>query len=173
MPIVLAGKPQNAQERAYFSSEIAPLINGKDVLYVGPVGSIAKRELLRRAAALVFPIAGDEAFGLAMIEAMACGTPVLARRHSSAPEIVDHGVTGFVEDSVEELAARVSDAMQLDRRRLRQAAAARFGHRRMVDEYLAAYYQLLAQHAGSAEGTSPLLPTRTSHHTRTTPGGGQ
>jgi glycosyltransferase involved in cell wall biosynthesis len=139
IPIVLAGCPQNEVEQEYFSQEVKPLIDGVRVKHIGTAGPDSKRRLLERAAALVFPIRGEEAFGIAMVEAMACGTPVLALRHSSTPEIVDHGVTGFVETSVEDLAGRVEDARRLDRATVRRQAEMRFSHKRMVDDYLEIY----------------------------------
>jgi glycosyltransferase involved in cell wall biosynthesis len=143
LPLVLAGAPQNAEERAYFEAEIAPRVDGRRVEWVGRVDQRRKQELLKEAAALLFPIQGDEAFGLAMIEAMACGTPVVAWRRASVPEIVEHGATGFHGTSVDELASFVERAMGLDRAAVRARARDRFHVTRMVDEYLAAYVDLL------------------------------
>jgi glycosyltransferase involved in cell wall biosynthesis len=143
LPLVLAGAPQNAEERAYFEAEIAPRIDGRRVDWVGRVDQRQKQDLLRDAVALLFPIQGDEAFGLAMIEAMACGTPVIAWRRASVPEIVEHGATGFHGTSVDELAGFVESAAGLDRAAVRARARRRFHLARMVDEYLAAYADLL------------------------------
>jgi len=143
LPLVLAGAPQNADERAYFEAEIAPRIDGRRVEWVGRVDQRRKQELLREAVALLFPIQGNEAFGLAMIEAMACGTPVIAWRRASVPEIVEHGATGFHGTSVDELAGFVERAMALDRAAIRARARERFHVTRMVDEYLAVYADLL------------------------------
>ena len=143
MPIVLAGQPQNENERRYFQSEVEPLVDGKDVQWIGPVNHAQKNDLLRNAAALLFPIQWDEPFGLVMIEAMACGTPVIAHRRGSVAEVVDDGLTGFhagVIDAMPELVPRVLD---LDRRTVRERALQRFGFRRMVDDYLALYRGLL------------------------------
>ena len=143
MPLVLAGQPQNGPEEIYFAEQIKPLIDGEVVRWIGPVNHAQKNELLRHAAALLFPIQWDEPFGLVMIEAMACGTPVLAHRRGSVEEVVDDGITGFhagVMDALVELVPRV---LQLDRRTVREHARARFGHHRMVDEYLALYASLL------------------------------
>ena len=95
MPIVLAGQPQNRRKSRYFAEKIQPLIDGERVRWIGPVNHAQKNELLRNAAALLFPIQWDEPFGLVMIEAMACGTPVVAHRRGSVEEVVDNGVTGF------------------------------------------------------------------------------
>lgn len=143
MPLVLAGAPENAEEVAYFEAEIRPHIDGRHVRYVGRVDQRQKNELLRRAAALLFPIQGDEAFGLVMVESMACGTPVLGWKRASVPEIVDHGRTGFVGSSVEELAGFAAQATTLDRVAVRAQARNRFHFTRMVDDYLAAYAALI------------------------------
>ena len=157
MPIVLAGSPQNAEEKAYFAREVQPLIDGNRVSYIGSVGPDAKRDLLRRAAALLFPIRGNEAFGLAMIEAMACGTPVLALRHSSTPEIVDDGITGFVGTTIEALAGKAADALGLDREQVRRHAEGRFSHLRMANDYLNVYESI----AGRAHTPPPAMQVAT------------
>ena len=143
MPIVLAGRPQNAAEEAYFRDEVQPLIDGESVRWIGPADHGQKVVLLRDAAALVFPIQWDEPFGLVMIEAMACGAPVLAVRRGSVAEVVDEGVTGFTALTPGELAPLVAKACALDRRKVRGHAASRFSHTKMVDDYLAHYRSLL------------------------------
>jgi glycosyltransferase involved in cell wall biosynthesis len=139
VPIVLAGQALDGEERAYFTEKIEPLIDGEDVVYLGPVDHRQKNALLKNAGALLFPIQAEEAFGLVMIEAMACGTPVIALRRSSVEEVVDFGKTGFYADEVSKLAPLVGRACALDRRLVQEHARKRFGHRRMVDEYLHAY----------------------------------
>jgi glycosyltransferase involved in cell wall biosynthesis len=139
MPIVLAGKAQQAKEEKYFDEEIQPLIDGKMVRYLGPVDHEQKNELLRNAAALVFPIQWPEPFGLVMIEAMACGTPVLARGLGSVSEVIDTGVTGYYAGEIEEMQALLPATLALDRRRVRDRAEERFSHRRMVEEYVEVY----------------------------------
>src|SRR5262249_25478222 len=116
LPLVLAGRPQNAEEELYFTREIRPLIDGKAVRYAGPVNHAQKVELLRGAAALLFPIRGEEAFGLAMVEAMACGTPVVGYDTATVSEIIDPGKTGFFGSTAEELAGLVPRALALDPR---------------------------------------------------------
>jgi glycosyltransferase involved in cell wall biosynthesis len=143
MPIVLAGQPQNSAEQRYFAEEIQPLVDGEHVRWVGPVNHAQKNELLRNAAALLFPIQWDEPFGLVMIEAMACGTPVVARRRGSVEEIVDDGITGFHASVIDSLAELVPRALALDRHRVREHAMQRFDYRRMVDDYLALYRTLV------------------------------
>ena len=142
LPIVIAGQPQNAGERAYFHEKIEPLIDGEMVRWIGPVNHPQKNELLRNAAALLFPIQWDEPFGLVMIEAMACGTPVIAHRRGSVEEVVDQGVTGFHSISIDGLAAMVEPALKLDRREVRDHALRRFGYRAMVDRYVNLYRSL-------------------------------
>jgi glycosyltransferase involved in cell wall biosynthesis len=143
VPVVLAGRPQNAAEEMYFREKVQPLIDGERVRWIGLVNHPQKVELLRNAAALVFPIQWDEPFGLVMIEAMACGAPVLAVRRGSVAEVVDDGVTGFTAATPDELEPLVAKACSLDRRKVREHAAARFGHEKMVEDYLALYRAMI------------------------------
>jgi glycosyltransferase involved in cell wall biosynthesis len=143
VPLVLAGVPQNSGEETYFAERVRPLVDGTNVSYVGAVDHAQKNELLGRAAALLFPIQGVESFGVAMVEAMACGTPVLGWRRASVPEVVDEGTTGFCGDSVEELASLVPAVRALDRRTVREHAMRRFGHARMAEDYERAYEALI------------------------------
>jgi glycosyltransferase involved in cell wall biosynthesis len=143
LPIILAGQPLDEKERAYFAEKIEPLINGKDVIYVGQVDYRKKVDLLKGACAFLFPIQWDEPFGLVMIEAMACGTPVIALQRGSVEEVVDLGKTGFYAKSIHELSSLVPQALSLDRRTIRDHARQRFGHARMTDEYLQAYESVL------------------------------
>ena len=125
----------------YFDEEVAPLLGG-DARYVGPVGDAAKQDLLGDAAALVFPIDWPEPFGLVMIEAMACGTPVVARRRGSVPEVVEEGVTGYLFETGEEGAEALRRAATLDRARVRAAFESRFTADRMAEGYEAIYRRL-------------------------------
>jgi glycosyltransferase involved in cell wall biosynthesis len=111
--IVLAGKLNEPQEKEYFAREIAPRL-GPGVDYVGEADAAGKRQLLAGARALAFPIQWDEPFGMVMIEAMACGTPVVALRRGSVPEVVAHGVSGIIADRVGELPAALAAAEALD-----------------------------------------------------------
>ena len=108
------------------------------------MGRISRRDLLKNAAALLFPVQWEEPFGMVMIEAMACGTPVLALRRGSAAEVIDSGVTGYHADSVEELIPLIPSALALDRSMIRRHAQRKFSHQRMADEYLAAYHAVCA-----------------------------
>ncbi len=139
MPIVLAGEPEDAVERAYFTEHVQPHVDGDRVRHVGRVDDRQKEALLRGAAALLFPIQDEESFGLAMIEAMACGTPVVASARASVREIIDVGITGFHAESVDELAPLVAAAVRLDRAVVRRRAEERFGVEAMVNGYLSVY----------------------------------
>ena len=117
-------------------------MDGRAVVYQGPVSLGERNLLLGGAAALVYPIVAPEPFGLVLIEAMACGTPVAAIRRGAVPEIVENGVTGYCADDVSSLAALMPAVLALDRTRVREAAARRFDHRQMVDRYLRVYERL-------------------------------
>ncbi len=142
MPIVLAGEPVFADEYEYFEEAVRPLIDGASVSYIGAVDDARKNEFLGNAAALLFPIRQEEPFGNVMVEAMACGTPVVATSLGPVPEVVDRGKTGYYSSSVDELPGLVLQAMALDRREVREHARRRFSHRRMVDDYLELYRSL-------------------------------
>jgi glycosyltransferase involved in cell wall biosynthesis len=143
MPIVLAGQPQNASEERYFAEQIKPLVDDESVRYIGPVNHPQKNELLRRAAAMIFPIQWDEPFGLVMIEAMACGCPVVAHRRGSVAEVVDDGITGYHSGVIDGMAELVPRALELDRAKVRGHARSRFGFEKMVDGYLELYWQMV------------------------------
>lgn len=143
--IVLAGEPMTADERRYFTQEIAPLIDQDRVRYIGAVDDAEKAALLRGAAALLFPIEWEEPFGNVMVEAMACGTPVVALERGAVPEVVDDGVTGFFTRDRDALPTLVERACELDRRRVRARAEARFGVAAMTDRYEAAYRHALGE----------------------------
>ena len=128
MPLKIAAKVDRADER-YFREEIEPLLDHPLVEFVGEIGDAEKAAFLGGALALLFPIDWPEPFGLVMIEAMACGTPVIAFRRGSVPEVIEHGVTGFVVDSVEEAVEAVRDARPA-RPRGRPAALRGAVHRR-------------------------------------------
>ncbi len=144
MPIILAGGPVEARDDDYFEAQVRPLIDGRNVTWIGPVDDARKNELLHDAAALVFPIQWEEAFGNVMIEAMACGVPVLACESGAVPEVVDFGVTGFYADSVEELAQFVPQALALDRSHIREHARRRFSRLAMTDAFLRVYEAAIA-----------------------------
>ena len=134
-------------DRAYFHEVVEPLLDGDRVDYVGEIEEHQKAQFLGRAAGLLFPIDWPEPFGLAVIEAMACGTPVIAWDCGAMPEIVDQGVTGFVVEGIEEAIARVPELLRLDRRAVRAVFEKRFSAERMTRDYVAAYVRLLGLHA--------------------------
>jgi glycosyltransferase involved in cell wall biosynthesis len=130
-------------DEAYFAEQVAPYIDGERVIHLGSVGPAERDRVLGAAAVLLHPIAFDEPFGLAVVEAMACGTPVVAYGRGSMPEIIDEGLTGFVVGGLEEAVAAVPRAAGLDRARIRAVAERRFSVDRMVDDYLVVYRGLL------------------------------
>src|SRR5262249_40452530 len=133
------------EERAYYQQTIEPLLRASRsfVEFVGEVGGRDKDEFLGNAAALLFPIDWSEPFGLVMIEALACGTPVIGWRNGSVPEIVEHGVTGFVVESIAEAVEAVRLIREIGRARCRREVEQRFDSRRMALEYVEAYRQLM------------------------------
>jgi glycosyltransferase involved in cell wall biosynthesis len=131
------------QDERYFRERVEPHIDGDRVRYLGSVGPVQRAEVLGNAAALLHPIAFDEPFGLSVVEAMACGTPVITYPRGSMPEIIDEGVTGYLVDNVGSAARMVDRAAALDRSAIRRVAERRFGIDRMIDEYLAVYEKLL------------------------------
>ena len=148
MPLRIAAKVPKG-ERGYFKEQLEPKIDGRDVQLTGEVNDKTKEQFLAEAAALLFPIDWPEPFGLVMIEAMACGTPVIAYRHGSVPEVIDEGVTGFVVDSEEEAVRAVRRLGEIDRRQVRACFERRFAARRMASEYVALYEDLVRRRAHS------------------------
>ena len=143
LPIVLAGKCAEPAERAYFTSEIEPRL-GPDTTMFGVADAAAKRDLLARAACLVFPICWDEPFGLVVIEAMACGTPVVALRRGAAPELILPGQTGVIVDHPSELAGAIDEARRLDPWICRKHVQQNFTTDLMAAAYEAVYRCALA-----------------------------
>lgn len=141
LPLRIAAKMREPDERAYFEAEVEPHLGG-DVEYVGEVGGADKLALLADAVCLLNPIAWAEPFGMVMIEALACGTPVVATPLGAASEIVDDGATGFLRRDEASLVRAVADVASLDRGACRAAAEARFSTKRMVAEHLEVYERL-------------------------------
>ena len=148
IPLRIAAKVPKG-ERGYFKEQLEPKIDGREVQLTGEVNDKTKEEFLANAAGLLFPIDWPEPFGLVMIEAMACGTPVIAYRHGSVPEVIDEGVTGFVVDSEEEAVRAVRRLGEIDRRQVRACFERRFTARRMASEYVALYEDLVRRRAHS------------------------
>jgi glycosyltransferase involved in cell wall biosynthesis len=142
IPLHIAAKV-DAADKAYFESTIQPLLDDPLVTYVGEIGDDAKNDFIGNARALLMPIDWPEPFGLVMIEAMACGTPVIAYGHGSVPEIIDQGVTGFIVENQEQAIAAARDIERIDRRRCRQVFEQRFAARVMAKRYLEVYRELV------------------------------
>jgi glycosyltransferase involved in cell wall biosynthesis len=141
IPLRIAAKMSEAAEQLYFDKYVRPLL-GADVEYIGEIGGTDKTALLGGATCLLNPIAWPEPFGMVMVEALACGTPVVATPMGAVPEIVDHGRTGFICSSETALAAAVRSTAELDRQQCRAAAATRFSAERMVADHVALYQSL-------------------------------
>ncbi len=142
LPLKIAAKVDKV-DQAYFDAVIRPLLDCKDVEFIGEISDTEKSAFLGDAAALLFPIDWPEPFGLAMIEAMANGTPVIAFRCGSVPEVVDDGLTGLIVDSVDAAVAAVPRALALDRTSVRDRFEDRFEVERMASDYLAVYRRLV------------------------------
>lgn len=141
-PLKIAAKIDNV-DRDYWESEIAPLISmHPNIDYIGEINEAQKADFLGGANALLFPIDWPEPFGLVMIEAMACATPVIAFNCGSVPEVIDHGVSGFIVDSEDQAVEAVGRLGELDRGRVRAAFDARFTAGRMAADYVALYHAL-------------------------------
>lgn len=138
--LVIAGI---VQDERYFKTFVEPALDGKNVEFVGSAGPERRNELLGGALALLHPIQFEEPFGLSVVESMACGTPVIAFRRGSMPEVVKHGETGFLVTSVEEAVAAVERVREIRRVHCRKWVEARFTVERMVDGYLSAYEKVL------------------------------
>ena len=132
----------DAVDREYFKAEIEPLLAQPHVEFIGEIGEHEKAEFLGNAAGLLFPIAWQEPFGLVMIEAMACGTPVIALRNGSVPEVVDDGITGFIVDDEATAASAAGQIHLLDRTLIRTIFEQRFTARRMAEDYTRIYQDL-------------------------------
>lgn len=142
VPLRIGAKVQDTGEREYFDCAVAPLLNS-EVEYLGELNTNEKYQLLGGAIAMLNPIQWPEPFGLVMIEALATGTPVVATPAGAAPEIVDDGVTGYLRDDIDALAAILGQAGSLNRERCRQEALSRFSADRMVAEHLDLYTELI------------------------------
>jgi glycosyltransferase involved in cell wall biosynthesis len=138
--LVMAGI---VQDQAYHNARIAPAIDDGTAVYLGPVGGGLRTRTLGNARALLHLINFDEPFGLSVVEALACGTPVIANDRGSMRELIDHGVTGFLVDSMDAAVEAIGRIGEIDRAACRAAVGARFSVDRMADRYLALYRSLL------------------------------
>jgi len=154
MPLQIAAKMQEPAEKAYFDAMVRPLLGG-DVTYLGEVGSAAKLELLGRAECLLNPIAWPEPFGMVMLEALACGTPVLATPAGSAPEIVEDGVVGYLRSGEPGLVEALKRVGELDRAACRRRAEDHFSVEKMVAAHVALYRRAVARRAALPVGLLP------------------
>jgi glycosyltransferase involved in cell wall biosynthesis len=153
MPLKIAAKVDQAQ--LDYLGEIRPLLDGPLVEFVGEIGEPQKNDFLGGAAALLFPIDWPEPFGLVMVEAMACGTPVVAFRQGAVPEVVRNGVSGFIVGNLDEAVQATERAMLLSRRRVRQDFEARFDVRRMARAYVDIYAGLVAPDLDAESSPAP------------------
>lgn len=142
VPLKVAAKVDKADEE-YFKREVEPLLSSGGVEFIGEINDSQKPAFLSGAKALLFAIDWPEPFGLVMIEAMACGCPVIAFRRGSVPEVMDEGITGFIVDNVEQAIAACGRLGELDRGRVRAQFDHRFTSRRMADDYVAIYQKLI------------------------------
>jgi glycosyltransferase involved in cell wall biosynthesis len=143
--LVIAGNISTlADQREYFEREVAPNIDGTLVTYIGPVDDVEKRALLGQAAAMLLPIEWEEPFPVVLPESMLCGTPLIAFRRGGVPEGIDDGRTGFLCDTVEEMAELVGRLPEIDRRIVRSEAERRFSDRAIVEAYESLYKRMAA-----------------------------
>jgi glycosyltransferase involved in cell wall biosynthesis len=145
VPLVIAGIIQDVE---YFEREVEPHLDGENVSYIGTVDPRGRQRLLGDARALLHLIEFEEPFGFSVVEAMACGTPVIAHARGSMREIVRHGVNGFLVAGLAETLAAVTDVNELDRALIRSSVVDRFDVGRMVDDYISLYGQVLAEGGG-------------------------
>jgi glycosyltransferase involved in cell wall biosynthesis len=142
IPLKIAAKV-DLVDREYFEAEIKPLLRDSLVEYIGEISEAEKDEFLGGAYALLFPIDWPEPFGLAMVEAMACGTPVIAYRQGSVPEVMEEGQTGFIVNELDDAIAAARRVSELSRKRCREIFDQRFTARRMARDYLRVYQGLI------------------------------
>jgi glycosyltransferase involved in cell wall biosynthesis len=167
LPLKIAAKVDPA-DRKYYEQEIRPLLDRPGVEFIGEIGEHQKSDFLGNALALLFPIDWPEPFGLVMIESLACGTPVVAWRCGSVPEVIDEGVTGFICDSIDRAAEAVERVRQLDRAGCRRQFESRFLVGRMAADYVRIYERLIhkgkssetAGYGRSHPGPGPVLHSR-------------
>jgi glycosyltransferase involved in cell wall biosynthesis len=142
LPLKIAAKVDRVDE-AYFREVVEPLLSTPGVEFIGEIAEREKGNFLRDALALLFPINWPEPFGLVMIEAMACGTPVLAYRAGSVSEVIEHGVTGLIVDNIDQARIALVQAISMDRRKIRRRFEERFTARRMANDYVRIYRNLI------------------------------
>ena len=144
IPLKIAAKIEDSDSE-YFKAAIEPLLDDPLIEYIGEIGENEKQDFVSNAYAQIFPIDWPEPFGLVMIEAMACGTPTIAFRCGSVPEIIDDGVTGFIVESIEEAVERLKRVPELSREKCRRVFEERFSAGRMVKDYLSIYGRIQSE----------------------------
>jgi glycosyltransferase involved in cell wall biosynthesis len=147
IPLKIAAKVDD-MDRAYFEVHIKPMLERDHVDFIGEIGSADKGDFLGRAHALLFPIDWAEPFGLVMIEAMACGTPVIAYRSGSVPEVITDGVNGYIVDSIDASVDAVGRLHEISRAQVRASFESRFTAERMASNYVTVYERLVGERAG-------------------------
>lgn len=136
--LIIAGNiSHTADSYAYFKTEIEPQIDNEQIKYIGPLNDVEKNNYLRQAKALLFPIEWDEPFGIVMIEAMACGTPVIAFNRGAVAEVVENGITGFIVNNINEMINKIELLHSLDRNTCRQVSGEKFHIQKIANQYLA------------------------------------
>jgi len=131
------------QDELYFQKEVKPYIDGENVIYVGSVGSVERNKLLGGAYCLIHPINFEEPFGLSIIEAMACGTPVIAFSKGSMPEIIQEGINGYLVDDVDQMVTKIKEVKHIPRALCRKTVEDRFSQERMVNDYIKVYMKII------------------------------
>lgn len=142
IPLKMAAKIEGPESQAHYDQVVKPHVDGKFIQFVGEISESEKSEFLGNALALVFPIDWPEPFGLVVVEALACGTPVLARPQGAIPEILRDGITGYIDESIEVLAKRVQDLDQISRQDCRDWVEKKFSLERMTEDYIHVYRHL-------------------------------
>jgi glycosyltransferase involved in cell wall biosynthesis len=160
LPLRIAGI---IQDQAYFEHEVVPRLDGDRVRYIGPVRAEDRSSFLGNAIALLHLIGFDEPFGLSVVEAMACGTPVIAFDRGSMSEIIDSGSTGFIVPDVTSAVDAIRRVGHLDRQTIREVAVRRFSSDRMVDQYLAVYRHAIAEFGRRSSGSASVTAPSHSH----------
>lgn len=133
------------QDKDYYNVQVAPHVDNQNVFYLGSVGPAQRKQLLGQAYALLHPIHFNEPFGLSVVESMACGTPVIAFKRGSMPEVIKDGYTGFLVNNVDEACDKLDLIRELDRKECYQWVKERFSQERMVDDYITLYEQILGR----------------------------
>ena len=133
------------QDKDYYNVQVAPHVDNQNIFYLGSVGPVQRKQLLGQAYALLHPIHFDEPFGLSVVESMACGTPVIAFKRGSMPEVIKDGHTGFLVNNADEACEKLDLIRELDRKECYRWVKERFSQERMVDDYIALYEQILGR----------------------------